>query len=56
MSIKLGENEIVQDIDKSIKAVTLLIEGLDHLDVKEYELALKKYNDALLLYREREKE
>ncbi len=52
LGIKSGKDGIVNDIDKSIKAVTLLIEGLWYRDGKDYELALKKYNDALLLYKD----
>ena len=50
LGIKSGEDGIVNDIDKSIKAVTLLIEGLWYRDGKDYESALKKYKDALLIY------
>ena len=52
LGIKSGEDGIVKDIDKSIKAITLLIEGLGHRDGKDYESALKKYDDALLIYRD----
>ncbi len=52
LGIKSGEDGIVKDIDKSIKAITLLIEGLGHRDGKDYESALKKYNDAFLLYKD----